>query len=1292
MFIRILMCFLLVSACTSGDLRSRVDENVAEATPQPAPTDSGNSEAECLKTCAEACEDYGEWSAWSPATDTVCENSENQLTQSRSRTRTCKATCPDVQCMTTEDEKKDVDGTKQCITPPPPCKTSCSSGCQAKTHTAWSPTEQSQCQGVKFTQARKWERQCFPTCDDKADCLCTGVQCDTEGPENQDATGTKAIDCSSACEAYTYGSWSPSKDAAEVCQGQSVAQTRQGTRTCPRDNCSVCDKTKTTSRTLNGTKVTPCQADSSPYCNAWQAVSGAKWSPASDTQTQGTEFKQTRQEERTCPRVCPDSACKTERTAQRDAVGTKAPPVVEPPVTTPPPPPPPPPPTCEPSCSSGCQAWQDWAWTAVTSCPTTIDFGVKLPVERKEQRARTRTCNDLCTDVKCFTSNAETRTTPCTCPTGKVLADDGTCVCDSKSRKYQVGNECQQCPSDYNFKKVDDIWTCKPTTCGDCCTDWVQQSVSQQASEVCQNSQFTPLYTYARTCSNCYAGVACSLTKEEPAAEPVQGTKTTKNCAEHCTAWSALTWKATKACPADTSFTKSTATYAGERTRTCTGLCDEADCDEVDRTSRTQACPYCQGTGQEKINVGTDFEKCACDADKNYYRSGDTCKLCSAPKILEDGACVTPPTECLPPKVLKDGACVPPKPTPKAQTCADGCGEWNLSAWTWTLPSDEDKKCPTDQDAFTKPTLEAEQATRTRTRTCENLQEGLQCFTANTEIRTTACKWCEGDRQELDENGVCVCKHTSGYRRVGEECQQCPAGQQLVESDNTWTCAAVASTTVVGPGTEPETETPPPPSCDQACVAWTAWGEWSQAAADVCSGTEFTPARTRTRTCPPDRSDCLKSETEKGAKHVGMKTIDCDKDCGAWSEYGPWTADIPCPASTRLGSKPPTITERQTRTRTCGELCGQECDTSESRIRPRFCPCTGEGQTQLFSGECVELPTGGQPPSGSGSSGSTPSGSTPSESTTEVIPPSCHKTCADGCEDWEAWQDWQHLPDKDCPAKSAFTAPSEDTVKSRARQRSCAVPGEFCEDVTCFTDNTESQTCEWCKGEGQKLDGMGVCVCDRERNYFKTTNGDAHLCMSCGNKIVNAVGDGCVCAEKSSTENEDRKEWNSDTCTWGCKGNLRNECMGKGSFNTDTCECTETQATLPPIHISINHRCFTYDTGSILHLPSGYDNGKGLKKVLPDNQKWKFTQCFDGDIDEYNKAFKAINSQNEGVQDAIQKFYNCASNTAGDKGNVRRAKADFVDQLRFAINRGRDCQSHSADINVDITPSSPTSN
>jgi len=992
MLIRISLCLLFIYACSSGEFKGHQIDKSADQTgnPQPPPI---TPTPECLKTCEAACEAWGEWIAWSPATDTVCKPTKGgKLTQSRTRTRTCQATCANVTCPKTETEQQEVDGTRDCTDPPPPCQTSCTTGCKAWSNwSAWSPSAVTMCKDDQFTQTRARTRSCFPTCDDKAECLCSGVQCDTTTNKSQTATGSKVIDCQTACDAYTWGEWSPQATAAEVCTGQTVAQTRTGTRTCPRDDCKTCDKTTTKRQTLKGTKVTDCEKD----CTPWQAVTGVTgvWSPARDTVPLGDEFKQTRTEKRTCSEVCPGSACDIKRTNTQDAEGTKQPPPPPPPppepeVETPTPPPPPveTTPTCN-SCSAGCEAWQDWgAWTAESRCPTTIAFGTKLLAAGKEHRSRTRTCdNDLCADTECFTSNAETRTTPCACPEGKVLAEDDTCVCDSARRQYKVGNACQQCPSDYNLKQVNGIWTCEQTCA--CCEDWEQTGVSQQASEVCKNSQFTPVYTYERTCDNCPPGNTCLLTKTE-ASQPVQGTKTTKNCEDHCTDWSAWDWTATEACPpTNSSFTKSSATYAGTRTRTCTGLCSASDCAATDNSGRdTRACEYCQGTGQKILNQGTSTESCVCDEAKHYYKKDNTCILCEPPKKFRDGKCVCDEAKhyykkdntcilCEPPKKFQDGECVEEAtsnvkspddaseegstPPPKVETCAEGCGDWEKDWSTWKLTTAE---CPADTTSFTQPTPAAEKATRTRTRVCENLPAGLECFTSNTETRTTICGWCQG--------------------------------------------------------------------------------------------------------------------------------------------------------------------------------------------------------------------------------------------------------------------------------------------------------------------------------EGQKFDD-GVCVCDADSNYYK----DAHYddrCTSCGDKVVNAKGDGCVCAESSCINS--KKTWNSDTCSCGeCKQEVADACY-PGSLDANcTCISVAEPEAETTIAIKIYNGCFS--TAGILQLFSGYSSGTTLLKKFPTDQGWKFEECFESDIDDYNEAVGAIISEppSDSVQAVIQKLYDCAKNRV-DKKNINDAKGKFIEQL--TDNDTRDCKRSNKppNINVEITP------
>ena len=1210
---RILLCILLFWACTDGELDSHLVDPAIGSVPSPTPSPPGElpQVAICLKSCEKACGNYGAWSVLLPSTDTFCE--EKEFDQSQSRTRTCVATCPDVQCQVTETKEVEADGTKDCPEPPPPCQTSCNTGCKAKSYSNWSPTESSQCKDKPVTQAREWTRECFSTCDDKAECLCTGIKCEPTGTENQPANGTKVIACNTACDAYSWGEWLPQKDAAEVCKGESVAQTRSGTRTCPRDDCSACGTKTTQPRTLKGTKVTPCQeVDNSPYCNAWQPVSGAEgvWSPARNTKSKGEEFEQTREEKRTCPRACPNSFCKKTRTVEQWVFGTK-----EDAVKKTPAPKPVVQPTCN-QCSTGCEKWDNWgAWTVEASCPTSIDFGVELLKEGKDNRIRTRVCNNnLCADAVCFTSNTETRTIPCICPEGKVLAAKGTCVCDTSKRKYRKGNKCEECPKGNNFEQVKGVWTCEPTPCDDCCdvdwskpsSDWGQPtSVSIKANEVCENSEFTPKLTYTRDCSSCSAGMTCEETTTVDGTK-TDGTKTTE-CKDHCTEWSDnWSWTTTstiKTCDKN-SFDKHSITQSGTKTRECNEkeLCSPSDCDEIDATgSKTEECAYCMGTGQVIVNKGTATEKCECDERARYYRAGDTCAFCPKDKELENGQCI---------KVVTEETTVLPPEEEEHDNCADGCDDWDMTTdWTWKTA----EKCTADTSLMEKPKLEAEEATRTRTRTCKNLQPGLKCFTENTETRTTTCAWCQGTGMEKLAKGQmyegevltedkCVCDYDNGYYEKNGKCAQCSEGEKLVkEKDGTRVCKII-------------------PTCDDCTVTW---GDWIPAVSDMCKDKTFTAIMKGVTECDEEGLSCPNPDPQEEDR-IGTKVIDCDNDCGDWSAWSDGIAGKTCPTKTPLGSNPDIIGE-QTQTRICpSELCGKECSTSESKKQTKTCDCTGEGQTKYMDGTCRIL-----------------------TAETEIEPPEpeCKKTCEAGC----TWSGWTTPPS--CSASSSFTAPSS---WGRNRTASC---NNLCNDVKCFTSNTETHTCAWCKGEGQKLDEMGVCVCDGSRNYYKGKGDDEKdKCIYCFGKKVNVEGNACVC-EASSCIN-DKKEWDSTTCECGeCKQEHVNECMGKGRLNTTNCECVvepEPETT----EINVYRGCFT-QSNSALYMPLDED-------LLGKTQKWR-VGCFDSEQD-YVTAANSLHNASGNAEEIVQKLYDCA--TKYDKISIKINKDSFIDEL---FNEAREC-------------------
>ena len=60
-----------------------------------------------------------------------------------------KATCPEVKCKDEETKEIEVGGTKTCTEPPPPCQTSCDTGCKGKVYDDWLPKAADQCKNKK---------------------------------------------------------------------------------------------------------------------------------------------------------------------------------------------------------------------------------------------------------------------------------------------------------------------------------------------------------------------------------------------------------------------------------------------------------------------------------------------------------------------------------------------------------------------------------------------------------------------------------------------------------------------------------------------------------------------------------------------------------------------------------------------------------------------------------------------------------------------------------------------------------------------------------------------------------------------------------------------------------------------------------------------------------------------------------------------------------------------------------------------------------------------------------------
>ena len=102
-----------------------------------------------------SCDDWGDWSIWTPSPNTTCEG--ETLEQTRTRKRICPVPCNLTDCATTDTEtQKDVSGTKVCEVEPQ-CSTVCDTGCddwetwEAK---AWLPPKDSVCGGQKMRQRR----------------------------------------------------------------------------------------------------------------------------------------------------------------------------------------------------------------------------------------------------------------------------------------------------------------------------------------------------------------------------------------------------------------------------------------------------------------------------------------------------------------------------------------------------------------------------------------------------------------------------------------------------------------------------------------------------------------------------------------------------------------------------------------------------------------------------------------------------------------------------------------------------------------------------------------------------------------------------------------------------------------------------------------------------------------------------------------------------------------------------------------------------------------------------------
>ena len=187
-----------------------------------------------------------------------------------------------------------------------------------------------------------------------------------------------------------------------------------------------------------------------------------------------------------------------------------------------------------------------------------------------------------------------------------------------------------------------------------------------------------------------------------------------------------------------------------------------------------------------------------------------------------------------------------------------------------------------------------------------------------------------------------------------------------------------------------------------------------------------------------------------------------------------------------------------------------------------------------------------------------------------------------------------------------------------------------------------------------------VCVfCDGSRNYYKGKGDDEKdKCIYCFVKKVNVEGNACVCEESSCINS--KKEWDSTNCKCGACKHV-NECMGKGTFNMETCECvveSEPEPEPETAEINVYRGCFT-QSNSALYMP--LDEG-----LLGKTQKWR-VGCFDSEQD-YVTAANSLHNASGNAEEIVQKLYDCA--TKYDKISIKRNKDSFIDEL---FNEAREC-------------------
>ena len=819
---------LLVLACESRKLDSRIDLRNEDAVPLPTPTNS--IDTECKTSCA-AC-DAWQWGDWLPAMDTVCTGQD--FTQKRGATRNCKGLCAGTECLPTNSEERERQGTKTCTDPPPTCKISCVEACGSWDDANWtelSPKPADKCKGQPFTQKQQGTRTCSG--------LCADVECDTSKPQEKDAVGIKETPCSTHCT-ITWEDWLPATDT--VCKGVNFQQKQKGKSTC-KDLCpgTNCPQPEDNTQSATGTKETSCDVGCT-WSTTWQVVAGEK--QASEV-CSGQKFKQKQEKTRTCTDPCVDKTCQMRQEQQVDVDGTK-----DCSVTT----------TsdetdtektneektneektneektneektneeeetaeasAEETCATACQLWDPWGdWSSPPSSCNLSAF--TSSGNYSQQRSRSRTCDttNLSAGEKCPTTNNEQLEVPCPyCQgDGQALAKDGTCDCVGQQGYYKesdTATSCTKCEAPQIMKQENSVWTCTEPDC-DCddksiCSEWSEwqvQTDAKEVGEVCKNEEFSQALEQTRTCTaaDCVGIDKCK--QRDTKTITAVGTKETP-CKTTCKGWSDWgDW--TPATAPDDCVNEFTQTRS--RTRDCAQACAYANCKEKEEETQQVACPAVPKIASGQVVAPAPPCDCAKDCSQNWnwtLVSGEptAAEICKGLEFDQKqtgtrNCPVNCPEDCKTDTQTKK--LIGTKETP----CADNCNKWeDWSTWSPTVSS----TCPANT-SFEPHVFEQ---TRSRERQCQGICSYIKCPTSNSEIIQTSCPYCQGEGQKKltqpdIEGRTCICDGDDNYYREDgkDSCTKCEPPNNLAydSDDGQWECRAAATIT---------TAVPPPNNCPQ---------------------------------------------------------------------------------------------------------------------------------------------------------------------------------------------------------------------------------------------------------------------------------------------------------------------------------------------------------------------------------------------------------------------------------------------------------------------------------------------